>query len=306
MQHYRKPIALLLTVCTIAVCLSFLVACSSGNDASPSGLPSSTNPKTSVAKDAIKVDQIEWEASNAVENGFRRIDFIYSNGSNYPISEFEMDFTLKKDVTFDELKSAFTNPSTTNEYLTSIVEKLTEEDYSQATITVTNQFVTGSGSDSEPEYITAGITYLTSMDQFDLFEPNMMIVSYVDGNKIYKETYDYATASYSVSKDTTDIIEWPDSELTQMLPQPEDMLIVKVEEKDGGFKFETVGTSKAVFDEYVSACKAAGFTINADESDYLDMYKAENDDSTYKLDIDLMTWGELECSLTPTTPISTE
>lgn len=303
MQHYRKPIMLILAACTIAVCLPLLAACSNSSDATPSG---PANSKASVAKDAIKVDQIEWAASNAVENGFRCIDFVYTNGSKYPISEFEMSFALKKDVTLDEMKSAFTNPATTNEYLTDIVEDLTEENYSQTKITVTNQFVTDSGSSSEPEYITTGIIYLTSMDQFDLFEPNMMTMSYVNGGKIYKETYDFATDSYSVSKDTTDILEWPDNELAQMLPQPEGMLIVKIEEKDGDFKFETVGTSKTVFDEYVSACKEAGFTVNADEPDYTDRYKAENGDGTYKLDINLMTWGELECSLTPTTPVSTE
>ena len=62
------------------------------------------------AKDAIKIEDIDWNVTESVMDGERFVSFNYTNNSKFTILDIEMEFVQKSNVTkeqlsvFDELK----------------------------------------------------------------------------------------------------------------------------------------------------------------------------------------------------------
>lgn len=107
-----KRILSLFAAMAFALCI--LGGCSGASD--PANNPSSAEFKPS--KDEIKIDQIEWNADSSVVNvkevglytsgpfgdKIRCVVFSYTNNSNYPIIDLECSYSLKDDVTAEDVK----------------------------------------------------------------------------------------------------------------------------------------------------------------------------------------------------------
>ena len=59
------------------------------------------------ADDAIKVEQIDYEVKDGVENGYRRVLFGYTNNSDYTVVSVELLMAMPEDVEDEALESAF-------------------------------------------------------------------------------------------------------------------------------------------------------------------------------------------------------
>lgn len=78
-------------------------------------------------------------------------------------------------------------------------------------------------------------------------------------------------------------LEWSNSVLAQMLPTPESTVGDIQQDDEKGFAAYVGNTSIDAFNSYVQACKAKGFTVDADKTDK--RFSAENADG-YKLTVE--------------------
>lgn len=88
-----------------------LAACSAGG-AGGTAAPESAGEaqvqeSATPADDAIKVEQIDYEVKDGVENGYRRVLFGYTNNSDYTVVSVDLLMDMPEDVEDEELESAF-------------------------------------------------------------------------------------------------------------------------------------------------------------------------------------------------------
>ena len=88
----------LVTLLSAAMLIS-LTGCGSENSTSPiSGTGSITISASDTSfstKDAIKIEDIEWNVTESVMDGERFVSFNYTNNSKYTILDVEMKFVQK-------------------------------------------------------------------------------------------------------------------------------------------------------------------------------------------------------------------
>lgn len=275
-----KKILTLLAVMALGLCV--LGGCASGNNTTSN--PSSTEFKPK--KDEIKVEQIDWSVENAVMDSYRRIAFIYTNNSQFDIVSLDFEFSIKPDITPEILRQtceALKDNGWTEENLNELSDA-TQEEVSRLSLSAKWGQEVEPGSSSGKDPMTIGYAFINTIEQYELFEPSLMTIKYIAGDgKLYEETYDFKTKSYSLSDEVIDTKQWSDSELASQLPQPENLFVIEIDDSEKRFTFETAGTDEDKFEAYVSACKEAGFTKEVTESDRT--FYATSSDGKYDLDL---------------------
>ena len=269
----------------IASVLGFaLAACSSGGAGGaatpgPAG-DSQVQESGAPTDDAIKVEQIDYEVKDGVENGYRRVLFGYTNNSDYTVVSVELLMDMPEDVEDDELESAFADLIDQGFY--------TVDDLHDIRMGCDSTFAVEPGQTSEDRAATFGMIYVTSMEQYELMEPDMLTIQFLHDGEIYEEYYDYKAGSYTLSSDVIDAGQWGESELAEAVPRPEDALVVDVSDRDTQFSFEVACMTTEEFEDYVAAVSDAGYIVDVAETDTT--YYADNEEGTYH--VDLMYWDE--------------
>lgn len=232
------------------------------------------------ADDAIKVEQIDYEVKDGVENGYRRVLFGYTNNSDYTVVSVELLMAMPEDVEDEALESAFAD----------LIEQgfYTVDDLHDIKMGCDSTFAVVPGQTSEDRAATYGMVYVTSLEQYELMEPDMLTIKFLHDGEIYEEYYDYRTGSYTLSSDVIDAGQWGESELAEAVPRPEDALVVDVSDRDTQFSFEVACMTAEEFEDYVAAVSDAGYTVDVAETDTT--YYADNEEGTYH--VDLMYWNE--------------
>ena len=231
------------------------------------------------ADDAIKVEQIDYEVKDGVENGYRRVLFGYTNNSDYTVVSVELLMAMPEDVEDEALESAFAD----------LIEQgfYTVDDLHEIKMGCDSTFAVEPGQTSGDRAATYGMVYVTSLEQYELMEPDMLTIKFLHDGEIYEEYYDYRTGSYTLSSDVIDAGQWGESELAEAIPRPEGALVTDVDDGDR-FTFEIMCMTEDDFEAYVDACKDAGFTVDVAETDTT--YYADNEDGAHH--IDLFYWSE--------------
>ena len=261
-----------------------LAACSAGS-VGGTATPGSTGDSRvqesgALTDDAIKVEQIDYEVKDGVENGYRRVLFGYTNNSDYTVVSVELLMDMPEDVEDDELESAFADLIDQGFY--------TVDDLHDIKMGCDSTFAVEPGQTSEDRAATFGMIYVTSIEQYELMEPDMLTIQFLHDGEIYEEYYDYKTGSYTLSSDVIDAGQWGESELAEAVPRPEDALVVDVSDRDTQFSFEVACMTAEEFEDYVAAVGDAGYTVDVAETDTT--YYADNEEGTYH--VDLMYWDE--------------
>ncbi len=232
------------------------------------------------ADDAIKVEQIDYEVKDGVENGYRRVLFGYTNNSDYTVVSVELLMDMPEDVKDEELESAFADLIEQDLY--------TVEDLHDIKMGCDSTFAVEPGQASGERAATYGMIYATSLEQYELMEPDMLTIQFLHDGEIYEEYYDYKTGSYTLSSDVIDAGQWGESELAEAVPRPEDALVVDVSDRETQFSFEVACMTAEEFEDYVATVGDAGYTVDVAETDVT--YYADNEEGTYH--VDLMYWDE--------------
>lgn len=79
-------------------------------------------------------------------------------------------------------------------------------------------------------------------------------------------------------------IQWPDSDIAKLIPEPESKTGHIEWEASYGFVIDIANTDQEAFNNYIEACKERGFTIDYQRGD--DFYYADNTDG-YRLTLQL-------------------
>ena len=223
------------------------------------------------AKDAIKIEDIDWNVTESVMDGERFVSFNYTNNSKYTILDVEMEFVQKSDVTKEQL-SVFDELKEEREW--------TDEEVSNINILGYNRKCAEPGetvSDS-PLCINGTYTLVENIWQYEIMEPDMATIAFIgkDG-KGYAVYYDFKTQTYGeTSQGGQDLQQWSDSEISKLLPKAEAPAIKVSSDDEDRFYFYAYGVSRETFEKYVEAVKANGFTEVGFENST--SYRATNTD----------------------------
>lgn len=260
-----------------------LAACSGGAGGATTAAPANGGQAQTDAAptdDAIKVDQVAFEVKDGVEDGYRRVLFGYTNNSSYTIVSVRLDMTMPEDVEDEQLESAFAD----------LIEQgfYTVDDLHDIQMCCESTFAVEPGEASKDRAATYGMAYVTSLEQYELMQPDMMTILFLHDGQIYEEYYDYRTGSYTLSSDTIDAGQWGSSELSEAIPRPEGALVTSVDDDEDRFTFDVMCMTAEDFDAYVEACRDAGYTVDVSQTDTT--YYADNEEGTHH--IDLFYWDE--------------
>ena len=223
------------------------------------------------AKDAIKIEDIDWNVTESVMDGERFVSFNYTNNSKFTILDIEMEFVQKSDVTkeqlsvFDELKEEreWTDEEVSDIYILGYNRKCAEP---------------GETVSDSPCCINGTYTIVESIEQYEIMEPDMVTIAFIGKDGMgYAVYYDFKTQTYGESSQGgQDIQQWSDSDISKLLPKAKAPAIKVSSDDEDRFYFYAYGVSREVFEKYVESVKANGFTeVGFDSST---SYRATNVD----------------------------
>lgn len=223
------------------------------------------------AKDAIKIEDIDWSVAESIIDGDRFLSLNYTNNSKYTILEYEVKFVQKSDVTKEQL-SVFDDLKEEKEW--------TDEEVSDIYIIGYNRKCAEPGETvtDSPCCVNGTYTLVENIEQYEIMEPEMATIAFIgkDG-KGYAVYYDFKSQTYGESsKGGINLQEWSDSEISKLLPKAEAPAIHVSSNDEDRFYFYAYGVSREAFEKYVEAVKANGFTDVCFENS--NSYRATNAD----------------------------
>lgn len=257
-----KRIALL--AATALLCVG-LAGCGANGAESANGQagqePQSQSAKAAApAKDAIKIEDLDWSVDQTLIDGQRVIAFNYTNNSPYMICGIDIEFTQRTDVT-EEQRSVFNEIYEDND---------TWEEWNggpeELYITASTERVVNPGESTDTAICTFNntATMVDNMDQYALMEPSQITIGYVDDDKIYVEYYDFLSQKYSLdSQSGIPAVSWPDSELAALIPAVDGPVVVVSYDDEDYFSVRSCGIAKEMYDSYVAQCEERGFVADS-------------------------------------------
>lgn len=233
-----------------------------------------TDKKEEKSSGAPKIEEIEWNVDEGIVDGDRKVVMSLTNNSDYSLTGVDISFTEKDGITDDEKDAFYSDIKEKLDASDDDMEQLKDREISMHAKTE-RVIPTGESVASADMYYYQGYFYVKDLDHFGLVTPDIAEISYVDGDKIYKEYYDFKGKKYSMDDKTEEAQYWSKSALGSVVPKPEAPVI-----KDGGrddddcFMFEAYGMTIDDFNAYIDSCKDMGYTVDASEFD--GFYSADN------------------------------
>lgn len=233
------------------------------------------------AKDAIKIEDIDWHTTESILDGDRIVSFNYTNNSKYTILDVEMTFKQKPDVTKEQL-AVFDDYIELHQYSDEEIKEIYILGYNRK-VAEPKETV----SDS-PCCINGTYSYVESVAQLDIMEPDMVTIVFEGKDKKgYTVYYDFNSQTYSESsKSGIDLHQWSDSGMAKLIPKMKAPAVIVSSDREDYFFFNAFGVSQNDFKEYVEAVKEKGFNFVEYENDT--QFRAVNGDSI-----------EFSCTYTP-------
>ena len=256
MNANRKICLGLLTV----VFALILAACSGGSSGGSGENKSSSSEKFDFAG-------IEWGVKNGLVEGDRMPVFGYENNTGYDITEFNLSFKVKDDISEDEVTAFDTLKKKAKDM---------EKEPLELTIdaTTTRYVKSGESVENLPINLDGTIQYFTEYDAYELFEPDRLSIVYVDGNELYNAYYDFINEETTVEDTGEKAYTWSSSELAKKLPKPDSPIVVVSYDEKNNFSAEIYAADKDFYNSYKKLCQEKGFSKNIDEGSWI--WDAEN------------------------------
>ena len=202
----KKLCVLLLGLClfSVSACGDKTASTSSIDSASKQEEEAEEAGNNSSAKDNIKIEDISWNVDEGIVDGERYILLSYINNTKYTIAGFEIQFTEKSDITEEEKTAFYTDIQEKYEISPDEMESLKGKPismYAEAEIVVNP----GESVTNTRCWYYRGYHALRDLSHFQLVQPDIATIRYVDNDKIYTVYYDYSSGKYSAESET----EWP-------------------------------------------------------------------------------------------------
>lgn len=264
MKAFKSFTALFLVILMVGS----LYACSSNSDEkTSSGDSEDTNP--------IKIEEIDWNVDEGIIDGDRYVLLDYTNNSEYTISSFEITFKEKEDLTDEEKENFFADIKEKFEFSDDDIVELEESGISMHAETdkVVNP---GESVKNAYCYYYSGYSYVKDINHYNLVEPDIATIKYIDDNKIHTTYYDFVSEKYSDDDETEVAYQWSKTDLGNKIPKPEVKVVEVGIDDESTFMFDAYGMSLEQFDAYVEQCQDLGYTVDIDSDE--GFYSADNDE----------------------------
>ena len=251
----------------VIFCMVFILGACGSKEAG-----SEANGNTEDEKAKIKIEELNYQVNVEVDNGERYVMMKLTNNSKYVITNFELTYKVKKDVT-NEQKNKFYDEIQKN-------FKFNEEDVNE----LKQKRVANATEQLKSKGYNVKLTD-------NVCEPDIATIKYIDDGKIHTMYYDYANDSYSYDDEIIPSNQWTKRAIGQKIPKLDSKCIIADTDEDDEFKFEAYGFTIDEFNEYVDKCKKLGYIV--DELSFDNSYSADNTDG-YNVDLD---FEEKDCAI---------
>mgnify|MGYP004458963801 CR=1 FL=1 len=271
-----SAIILVMTVC--------FVGCSSGKTTNNS------NSSNGTPKQDININDISWNVDEGIVDGDRYVVLNYTNNTQYTIAEFEIKFKEKSDITEEEresfrsyIKKNFDLSDEDMEGILSLPISMHAE---------TKKVVNPGASVSNIRcFYFTGSHSIKDIRHYNLVEPDIATIKYINENKIYTVYYDYGSKKYSTEENSEIAYQWSQTDLGNKIPKPDVKLIEVGRDDESDFTFDAYGLSLDQFNAYIEKCKELGYTV--EPKSFEGFYSADNAKG-YKV---RLSYHEYDCSM---------
>ncbi len=262
MNKKIKLFTILATVISMTVCFA---GCNS------SETPGVSGSNTTVEK--INIEEIPWSVDEGIVDGDRFVLLSYTNNTQYTITNFKLTFKEKTGVTTEEKDTFYSDVQQNFEMSDEDIEDLKSQTISM--YAETNKIVEPGESISNVYcYYYSGFFYLKNINHYNLVEPDIATIKYIDEDRIYTIYYDYASKKYSAESETEIAYQWSQGNLGSKIPKPDVKVVESGRDDETIFMFDAYGLSLDQFNAYVDECKGLGYTV--DPGSFEGFYSADN------------------------------
>ena len=228
---------------------------------------------SSAAKEKINIEDISWKVDEGIVDGERYVLLNYTNNTQYTLTNFELTFKEKAGITEEEKENFYSDIQEKFEASDEDMEDIKSQPISMHA--ETDRVVNPGESVSNINcYYYGGSFYLKDINHYNLVEPDIATIKYIDEDKIFTIYYDYASKKYSAEADTEIAYQWSQTDLGSKIPKPDVKVVERGRDDESIFMFDAYGLSLEQFNAYVEKCKELGYTI--EPSSFEVFYSADN------------------------------
>lgn len=271
MKAFKSFTALFLVI----LMMGSLYACNSSENGSTHEEESNAleMEETKEESNALEMEDIAWNVDEGIIDGERYALLDYTNNTDYTIASFKITFTEKSGVTEEEKEAFYADIKEKFNFSDEDISELKGKEISMHAET---ELVVNPGEMGKDAhcYYYSGFSYVKDIDHYQLVEPDIATIKYIDDDRIVTAYYDFASKEYSIEDDTVEAYQWTETELGNKIPKPEVKVLEAGIDDEDTFMFDAYGLSLDEFNAYVEECKALGYTV--DENSYDGFYSADN------------------------------
>lgn len=231
------------------------------------------NPGSRAIKEKINIEDIAWNVDEGIVGGERYVLLSYTNDTQYTITNFEITFNEKAGITEEEKSDFYSDIQKKFELSDEDMDDLKSRSISMRA--ETDRVVKPGESISNVNcYYYGGSFYLKDINHYNLVEPDIATIKYLEEDKIFTVYYDYGSKKYSTEEKTEIAYQWSQTDLGSKIPKPDVKVVKSSIDDKTSFMFDAYGLTLEQFNAYVDECKELGYT---DESNnYEGSYTADN------------------------------
>lgn len=269
MKKIMKAYAIFAIILSMVLCFA---GCSNSEKSNESA---SNNNQENTAKQNINIEDIAWSVDEGVVEGDRYVLLDYTNNTSYTILEFKITFKERKDITEEEKTNFYTDIQKKLKATDSDMDSLKNKPI--AIRAETERIVEPHESVSNVNcYYYDGAFYLKDIAHYQLVEPDIATIKYIDSDKIITVYYDYGSKKYSSEPKTETAYVWSQTDLGTKIPKPDVKVVESGRDDERIYMFDAYGLTLEQFDAYVERCKEQGYTVSP--SSFEGFYSADNSD----------------------------
>lgn len=208
MKEKVKMFTIFAVILSMTGCLA---GCGSGETAN--------NPGSRAIKEKINIKDIAWNVDEGIVGGERYVLLSYTNDTQYTITNFEITFNEKDGITEEEKSDFYSDIQKKFELSDEDMDDLKSRSISMHA--ETDRVVKPGESISNVNcYYYGGSFYLKDINHYNLVEPDIATIKYLEEDKIFTVYYDYGSKKYSTEEKTEIAYQWSQTDLGSKIPKP--------------------------------------------------------------------------------------
>ena len=199
------------------------------------------------------LSKISWNVDPAAEGNTPRLALSYTNGLDVDLLEFKVSYSLKNEVTDDQLQSLFGGDDWT-----------TPEDVRDRGLSCDAIKYVAVG-ESGMEYCTVGAFKTSVTNQMDLWNVAQINAEYYDSNNKTIQKIQYFPSNKRTIKEgpATAAFKWVAGKHASMVPKPDVPIVKNMNDSDDSLYFYAYSADSNMMQNYVSQCEQMGWQIES-------------------------------------------